>query len=169
MSKDDFKNTPEWKKGHSGEKRVGSLLQQLGWYVIPSYDYSGEDDNKAPKLQGARDSFVVPDLDIAKTGERRWAEVKTKATPSFTKVTGRLEHGIPMRHYRSYQRVQQITGNLVWLFIYEEDTGEVRFGKLDDLEGVKRVYEGDRMSKGGMVFYPRDALRLLAHMKSHTT
>lgn len=30
------------------------------------------------------------------------------------------KHGIPLRHYRHYQRVQAETGAYVWLFVFEE-------------------------------------------------
>src|SRR5690606_7501752 len=118
------------------------------------------------RLQGLREAFPVPDLDIARGGIRRWAEVKTKAAATYTRLTGRLEHGIPKRHYRAYKRVQEITGCEVWLFIYEEDTGDVLCAKLDELEAVKREYDGPKMSRGGMVFFPRDAFLVFANVKA---
>lgn len=166
MSRVAFRETETWQKGHNGERRVAQLLKERGWYVIPSYDYSGEDGDKAPKLEGLRDGFPVPDLDIAKDGERRWAEVKTKTAASYTRVTGRLEHGIPKRHYWAYKRVQEITGSEVWLFIYEEQTGDVLCARLDDLDAVKREYDGPKMSRGGMVFFPRDAFAVFTNMKA---
>jgi hypothetical protein len=102
----------------------------------------------------------VPDLDISKDGVRRWAEVKTKAAATYTRVTGRYEHGVPKRHYESYLKVQEITGCPVWLFVYEENTGTILCGRLDDLARVRREYVGDKMSRGGMVFFPRSAFKL---------
>ena len=166
MSRVAFRETVAWQKGHNGERRVAQLLKERGWYVIPSYDYSGEDGDKAPKLDGLRDGFPVPDLDIAKDGERRWVEVKTKAAASYTRVTGRLEHGIPKRHHWAYKRVQEITGCEVWLFIYEEQTGDVLCARLDDLDAVKREYDGPKMSRGGMVFFPRDAFAVFTNVKA---
>lgn len=160
VSQPCFRETVEFQRGHNGERMVAELLQQHGWYVIPSYDYAGEDHDKAPRLQGALGGFIIPDLDIAKDGARRWAEVKTKAEATFTRITQRLEHGISKRHYEHYQKVQQITGDEVWLFVVEENTGTVLFAKLDDLEPFKRVYNGDKMSRGGMVFYPRDCFKV---------
>ena len=155
-----FYQTEEWQKGHSGEKMIADLLRERGWYVIPSYDYTGEDDNKAPRLQGLRESLVIPDLDIAKDGVRRWAEVKTKEEVNWTVITQRFEHGIPLRHYQHYLKVQSITGCEVWLFIYEVKTGDVLYAKIDALSRVKREYNGNKMSRGGMVFFPRDAFKL---------
>ena len=73
-----FRDTEEFKRGQSGERVVAGILMNRGWFVVPSYDYSGEDGNKAPKMQGADLSLVIPDLDIARGGDRRWIEVKTK-------------------------------------------------------------------------------------------
>ena len=152
----------EWKfqKARTGERLIASLLQREGWFVIPSYDYSGEDGDKAPRLEGLKAGYVVPDLDVARNGVRRWAEVKTKASAVYTRITKRLEHGIPKRHYGCYLEVQRITGCKVTLFVYEENTGEILFGALDELAKVKREYTGGKMSYGGMVFFPRDAFNL---------
>src|SRR5690606_34450197 len=74
-----FRETAEFQRGRTGERLVAELLQSRGWYVIPSYDYSGEDGDKPPRLQGLREAFPVPDLAIARDGIRSWAGVKTKA------------------------------------------------------------------------------------------
>ena len=160
MSQPSFRETEKWKKGHNGEHIVAALLRRDGWYVIPSYDYSGDDNNKAPRIQGANSCHVLPDLDIAKGGDRRWAEVKTKEQATFTRKTQRFEHGIPLRHYNDYLEVQHITGNEVWLFVYEEKSSEILCAKLDDLSQQKREYNGGKMSRGGMIFFPRDAFRV---------
>jgi len=160
-----FRQTDKYQRGHSGEQMVAKLLQDRGWFVIPSYDYSGEDNDKAPRLQGNLRAYVIPDLDIARGGRRIWAEVKTKACATYTRITQRFEHGIPMRHFRDYRAVQDITGCSVWLFVYEENTGEVLCGELDNLAAHKREYTGGKMSYGGMVFFPRDAFTLLAKLE----
>lgn len=154
-----FYQTENWIKGHNGERLIGDLLREGDWYVIPSYDYSGEDD-KAPRLQGLKECLVIPDLDICKNGTRRWAEVKTKTKADWTHITQRLEHGFPLRHYQDYFKVQRETGTEVWLFIYEESTGDVLYAKINDLDSIKRIYDGDKMDRGGTVFFPRDAFKL---------
>jgi len=158
IKQSSFYEREEWIKGHKGEQLIASLLREHGWYVIPSYDYTGEDD-KAPRLQGEAESLVIPDLDIARDGTRRWAEVKTKEEATKYRKLNRWEHGFPLRHYHHYLRVQEITGDEVWIFIYEESTGHILCGKLDDLSEVKREYNGEKMSRGGMVFFPRDAFK----------
>lgn len=54
MAKPPFRERPEFLKGRSGELIVARWFQERGWYVIPSYDYSGEDGNKAPSGDSAR-------------------------------------------------------------------------------------------------------------------
>ena len=92
---------------------------QRGWCVIPSYDYSGEDEHP-PRMEGQAAAYILPDLDVCRQGHRRWAEVKTKARPSLGRISGELEHGIPLRHFEHYQAVQRESGCPVYLFIYEE-------------------------------------------------
>lgn len=156
---DEFRESEKFKRGRAGEQVVADMLKRRGWFVIPSYDYAGEDGNKAPKMTGQRVAYVIPDLDIARAGVRIWAEVKTKAAPTLHRISGTFEHGIPLRHFQHYKEVQKETGCEVWLFVLEEETQTVRFAKLDDL-GSGRVYDGRKMSRGGMVFWPVTAFRV---------
>jgi hypothetical protein len=50
MRSTDFRASPEFKKGRTGERMIASLLQRDGWFILPSYDYSGEDGDKPPRL-----------------------------------------------------------------------------------------------------------------------
>lgn len=156
-----FKDTPLYQKGHTGELLVSEELQKRGFYVIPSYDYSGEDDNKAPRMEGVNLSYVIPDLDTMKDGNRYWIEVKTKEEATFTRKTQKLEHGIPLRHYRHYHEVEKISGCAVFLAVYEIRTGDILMAKLSNLDKHVRIYDGGKMSRGGMAFFPRDAFDLL--------
>jgi hypothetical protein len=113
-------------------------LQEQGWYVIPSYDYAGEDGDKPPRLQGVKVAHPVPDLDVAKSGQRRWVEVKTKARANLRYTTGIYEHGIDLRLLQHYETVQKITGTDVWIAIYEEDTRQLRANTLAAL-GEPRI------------------------------
>jgi hypothetical protein len=117
-----FTEKPEFKLGRAGELLVSAWLQGRGWFVIPSYDYSGIGRDKAPKMRGIRNSFPVPDLDACRSGDRRWVEVKTKTSAAMYHKTGQYQHGI--EHYVDYVRVQQETGNKAWLAVLETATIE---------------------------------------------
>lgn len=155
-----FRETEEFQRGRAGERLVADYLQRKGWYVIPSYDYSGEEE-KAPRLEGLSEYHVVPDLDVSRDGERRWAEVKTKTAATFTHITQQLEHGVAKRHFENYQRVQEITGCPVYVFIYEEQSGALLVACLDSL-AVHESRRESRMKKGGcrqeqMIYFARSA------------
>jgi hypothetical protein len=111
--------------GRDGERFVADWLRRGGLYVIPSYDYTGDDASKAPKLEGAVRRYVIPDLDVAGDGQRCWVEVKTKSEATHSIVTNTLDHGFEERLLLSYQHVQQITGTTAWLCVYELSTGYV--------------------------------------------
>jgi len=111
--------------GRDGERFVAAWLRRSGMYVIPSYDYTGDDASKAPKLEGAVRRYVIPDLDVAGDGRRCWVEVKTKTRPDFSYKTGTDDHGFEERLLLSYRHVQEITGTTAWLCVYETSTSQV--------------------------------------------
>jgi hypothetical protein len=156
----DITTTSEFQRGRTGELLVGRELMARGFHVIPSYDYSGADEHP-PRMEGAGGAYVLPDLDVARDGERVWVEVKTKAEPTFHRLTGRWEHGFSRRLWGHYREVEAITGARVFLVIIEESSGEVLVASLRALDRVKRVYEGSAMGPHGMVFFPRAAFRVL--------
>lgn len=161
----NLRDTDNWKKGHNGELLVRSLLQQEGYYVIPSFDYCGENGDHAPSAQSLVDKVILPDLDCIKDGYRMWAEVKTKEAATFTRITGQWEHGIPLSHWEAYRIIQDKTGNKVWLYIFEKTSGCVLRAPIDDLRLEVRLYHGDKMSRGGMAFFPRGAFEKWKHIE----
>lgn len=152
-----FNRTAEFEMGSEGEQVVKRLLQENGWFVIPSYAYTGPEGDKAPKMEGLKTYFVIPDLDVCKVGTRRWIEVKTKTEATFTRITQRYEHGIPLRHYHHYFEVQRMSGCRVWLFVYELRTSKLLYASLNALNHGVRIYEGPKMSNGGMAFFDRES------------
>ena len=160
-----LRESQEFKRGRSGEKAIAGFLKSRGCFIVPSYDYSGEDGNKAPKMEGEHFSFVIPDLDVANGGKRFWAEVKTKWEATLHRKSQTWEHGISLRHYRHYQRVEQETGAPVWLFVFEERSGEILAAKLSCL-GPPRIYDGGKMGRDGMAFWPRDQFKLLHKLEA---
>lgn len=150
------------KRGRTAEESIANTLMNMGYYVIPSYEYTGDEGNKAPKLWGIKDSFVVPDLDVAKNKVRIWVEVKLKAKANYTRITKQLEHGIPYRNYLSYLKIQEITGCIVFLYVFEENTLSILYHQLDKLP--KRLYTGNKMDRGGTIFFPRHCFNLLGFL-----
>jgi hypothetical protein len=150
-----FRKTPAFLSGCAGEQRVAAFLQARKWFILPAYDYSGPAGDRAPKLQGVHAGIVMPDLFLAAGGRTKWAEVKCKGAPTFTVITHTLDHGIGLRKWRHYMRCQEVTGVFVWLFILEVDSQTLRFQSLDKL-GVGRIYPGDQMDPGGMMFWSID-------------
>lgn len=159
-----FEETDEFVRGHNGELLVARELQKRGWFIIPSYDYKGG-ESPTPRMQGTSQKYILPDLDCAKGGLRRWVEVKTKGSASLHKNTNRLDHGYSSNHHDNYLDVQKITGTEVFIAVYEIDTGEILMATLGSLDAIKR-----RAAMGGkpMVFFPRDAFKLFATIKTST-
>jgi hypothetical protein len=157
MSAPTFRRRPEFVRGRTGEQRVARWLQERGFCIIPSYDYSGADGDKPPRLQGLTEGHPVPDLDVARAGSRRWVEVKTKRSAVEYRRTGEWRHGVNLRHLESYRKVQQETGTEVWIAIYEESTGDLLAQTLSGLgEPETGTDRGTRMA-----YWPRDKFQYL--------
>jgi hypothetical protein len=154
-----LRDTEQFRRGRNGEHIVAERLKRNGWYVIPAYDYSASDEHP-PRMEGWTRRFIIPDLDACKAGRRIWVEVKTKTAPSLHRATNVLEHGIPLRHYEQYRQVEFETGCPVYLLVYEEQSRQLLWQKLSEL-GQPRIYTGDKMSWGGMAFWPRDSFKLV--------
>jgi len=167
VSERAFTDSDEFKRGREGEQSVEQWLRARGDYVIRSYDYSGEDGDKAPRMHGLAERYALPDLDVCREGEdgepsrRWWVEVKAKHHAIEYRKLGRLEHGISLPLWMDYLQVQAISGCEVWIVIVEEETDEWLAQSLKVLGEVAREYDGDKMGPGGMVFFPRDAFIIL--------
>ncbi len=161
----DFHTSDMYQKGAMGEMLVRSLLKNAGVFVIPSSDYH-PDGGGAPMAQGRDDRIVLPDIDAMKDGHRFWVEVKTRKHASYTRCTGRLEHGFPLVDYGHYQRIQREAGATIYICIYEVSTGDVLVASIDRLDEVKRIYTGNKMNHGGMVFFPRSSFKVWKNISS---
>jgi hypothetical protein len=114
--------------GRMGERLVARWLQSRGWGVVPSYDYTGSNGDKAPRLMFETHGFSVPDLDACKDGARRWLEVKAYHGPGENerlRSAGKdaRVHAIIKRHFNQYLEVERQTGTAVVLAILELDSG----------------------------------------------
>lgn len=174
-----FRETLEFKQGRTAEELVATELRRRGWYVIPSYDYSGEDD-KAPRLHGPHEvSWVLPDLDVCRGGVRRWVEVKYKSAAAHVYSPRQrvrpdcpLQHGISLRLVEHYRRVREQSGCEVWICIYEGNTRLVliqNLAVLEQQESAGRRWhhilppgQFDQNDRHGMFFFSRADLIMWA-------
>lgn len=158
--------------GGEAEKAVSRWLQARGWYVLPTYDYSGEDDNKAPKMEGFKRSLVIPDLLAAQFAHGScWLEVKRKTKADYTYTTGRHETGISLRLWNDYKAVAHETGIDASVIFVHEREDQIRAGRIARLDGgscdhglceqpIRRESNSPRM--GRMVFFCWECLGYVA-------
>jgi hypothetical protein len=111
--------------GNMGERLVVALLQSRGCGVIPSYDFSGKHGEKAPRLTFKGFGLVIPDLDVCKTGTRKWLEVKTYRGPADNRRYKTKVHGIPKRLADDYAAVEAQTATPIYIAVLELDSGEL--------------------------------------------
>jgi hypothetical protein len=144
------------------ERSVAGMFQRTGMHVIPSFDWSGKDDNAAPTLQGPDGRCaVLPDLQCFKKGQHCWLEVKFKSERTLHRMTNTLCTGINWRLFDHYRDVEDETGAEAYLLFVHADTGEMRGDVVTSLERYPHHdYSGDVMGKGGMLFWQYDELPL---------
>lgn len=147
----------EYELGRRCEIALSKSLKQRKWYVIPSYDYTGKDQAKAPRLEGELKGFVVPDLDVARAGRRFWVECKYKTKPNpWRKHNNRPYHGLDTRHVNHYLKVQKITGCRVRLCILEREGSAVLVNWLDVLYAQRMELPPTDVWRSGGTLFPRD-------------
>jgi hypothetical protein len=136
---------------------VERFFRERGDYIIPTDEYSGWRNDKAPLAHGPYNSLIIPDLDTFSNGRRRWVEVKTKRDSTLTRMSGQYEHGMPLKHYYAYQSVQRESGCVVCLAVYEIATGMLLFSAIDDLGEGRHAW----MAGEWHIFFPRDKFEVL--------
>lgn len=161
-----LRDRPEFLYGRTVEQLIAQFLRERGFYVNPTFDYAGQDGEHAPWLESDADRMPVPDLDVAGEGARRWVEVKGKHKAIWRVDRKQYEHGISLRQFRNYQRVQAQTGTEVWLCIYEQLTGDLLLARIDHLalsfvEG--EMVKGDQR-EGPMANWPRMVFTCVARI-----
>ncbi len=143
------------------EKALAAWFQhQFGAYILPTYDYSGLQDNKPPRLMGANDAFVIPDLLVTKSGRMTWVECKWKTHADLFRKTKTLCTGINARHWTHYQQVKKISGcDVVIMFLHIQEA-EMRGDFIDTLKNsIHHTYNGGKMGYNGMVFWDYNKLK----------
>jgi len=153
--------------GREYERKAAQWLQESrSARILPVYDYTGSEGEKAPKLRSlvASESLVVPDLLICASGSTSWVEVKYKSKASLHVNTATYETGLPLRLWLNYKHVQEVSGLPVEIIFIHRKECEIRGAMWNDLKPISRVYHGNAMSPGGMVFFPYYKIPLLASL-----
>lgn len=132
---ESFRDSPEFERGHRGERMVAALLQDRGYHVIPTYDYTTARE-RAPLLQSHQGALVLPDLDVSTPSARYWVEVKTHKDAAKNKRHDCLVHGVKLRHAVDYKHVSRITQARVRLAIVELSSVSLLTAWLDELEPI---------------------------------
>lgn len=145
------------------EKALERWMQvERGLYTLPTYDYNGAKEDKAPRLMCVDSRLVIPDLLAFGTVGARWCEVKYKGRADWNRSHQRFVTGISLHLWKQYQTVSHVTGIPVFLcFIH----GQQNHVSIDSLEALHRkishIYDGNKMGRNGMVFFCFDKLNYL--------
>lgn len=147
--------------GRKWEMRMATWASSRGWYVLPTYDFSGASEDKAPKLLSPADAedLVVPDLQCICNGSMKWLEVKYKSNADLYRRGNYLVTGISQRLLRHYSEVEaQSPGPVVVAFVHGKEC-EVRGTNVRTLLDTV-AYRSDFPPMGPMAFWEYEKLPL---------
>jgi len=143
------------------EKALAAWFQtRFGAYILPTYDYSGLQEDKPPKLLAESESLVIPDLLICRRGKTTWVECKWKSSTALHRNTNTPTTGINLRHWEHYLRVRRVSGcDVVVMFIHIAEQ-EMRGDTIETLRANEHHrYDGGKMGRDGMIFWDWGKLR----------
>lgn len=110
--------------GAEGEKEVAIHLIDLGYSVLPLYQFEPQ---TAPMVLSKSDEHISPDLTLFIQGRCLFVEVKTKN--QWVEYGGTRETGCNYRHYKHYKTLSEKTGVplfLIFNHLENEPTGMFR-------------------------------------------
>ena len=115
------------KYGREFEDKFSKWLMNKNWFVTPKYLFAGKG---APLLIGKNEKYAIPDIDAAKEGKRIWFECKRKNRMKKYPATG-----YPFAHHTNYKKIQEITGDKVFI-IFEDNTKQLEYygNYIDELD-----------------------------------
>lgn len=159
MSQEDFKKSLAFAR--EKERGVASLIQKQGYYVLPAYDFSGEQENKAPKLLAplGKRPLVLPDLFCMKSDLAFWLEVKWKTEAYLFRKANRRTTGINLRLWEYYIEVEKESSFPVWIMFLHKKEQEIRAGSLSFLRD-NICYTGRDNNGKMMVYWNYDLLQV---------
>ena len=137
------------------------LQKQFGAYIVPTYDYGGLGDKKAPKMYPLLESkgLVLPDLMACSNGKTVWVECKWKSEASFYRKHNIRTTGINARHYKHYRKVKTVSGCKVVIMFLHVAENEMRGAEIDSMPPIDHQYAGGKMGQSGMVFWAYDDIK----------
>jgi len=151
--------------------------KRFGVHVLATYDYSGLQDDKAPKLMSVSDGLIVPDLLVCGLGRATWIECKWKAQTVEFRKTHTTVTGISARHFAHYESVKKESGCSVFIMFLHIKENEMRGGQIRGEAGresesqgrlllppIHNQYQGDKFGRGGMVFWDWNSLHRFASL-----
>lgn len=168
--------------GRVGENQIGLWLRRVrGYSILPIYEKENA-DYKGPRFFTPSTDLVAPDMLVMKGKEIRWIEAKRKDVFSWRGVGGFWETGIDLHHYRQYQSIAANYPWQVWLlFLHTSSKTNPKdvfrwgapaicptglfAGPLSHLEKHERIDDRSEYGKGGMVYWKKDILQLLATLE----
>lgn len=129
-----------------------------------------------PRLENAGNGVVLADMQLYCGVRAGWVEVKSKSQAMHFRKWDRREHGIDRDKALQYWKLQQDTGQTVYLLICEAETGDIlmqslatlfsqgNFRKGFDTSSHKWMINWDRrmFARVGAFSVPTDDLRMIS-------
>lgn len=144
------------------EIAFSNWLQTRDWWILPTYDFSGSNDDKAPRLSLGNRKLVIPDLLAFRAAQSKaWFEIKVKAHADYNRKHACLVTGFAMRHLMHYREVKQLTGVPVYIVFIHEKEAVIKCCEIDTMP-VSHEWTGGGMDRGGTVFLKFNALTTVA-------
>lgn len=142
-NKEKFEKLLAW--GEEGEKIIGELLLQEGWFVQPLYQY---EKKKTPYIfyyNGDVIKIIAPDISIIKEGQLLFVECKRKNEwVKDWRGIGSLETGFNNSQLLSYLKTYDLTKIPIEVYFIQEEMEPIGIYKL-------RI---DSMTRDRLLFEP---------------
>lgn len=127
-----------YEEGEDAELLVEQLLRQEGWFTTPARTQRIATDS-APMFDGRSEKIVMPDVYAMRSGQAVWCEVKQFEKPVFTRKRDQEEHGVRSRKFKEYKRTARISGLPTYLFVFEEQSGDLLVADVLNLPGLSPI------------------------------
>ena len=115
-----------------------------------------------PRLEDATNGVVLADMQLYKGVRAGWVEVKSKSSVMYFRKKDRYEHGIDLDKLNQYWRLQNDTGQPVYLLICELSSGAVLMQSLSTLGSQGKPRKGCNTSdRKEMISFIRDAFAVV--------